>query len=116
MSAAQASGTTYDGATRPLSANAQVTPGAHTLYLSIFDQGDNDYDSAVFLDNLRFTNVTPQQCQGGRSRWRSATTGSTTTATAWLTGRTRTAMGRRPPAAGGSPSRAIGAAVATSTR
>jgi hypothetical protein len=57
MSASQASGTTYDGATGLLSANEQVTPGAHTLYLSIFDQGDGVYDSAVFLDNLRFFNV-----------------------------------------------------------
>jgi hypothetical protein len=67
MSAGQASGTTYDGATRLLSASTPVTPGAHTLYLSIFDQGDNVWDSAVFLDNLRFANVAnPQQaCQAG---------------------------------------------------
>lgn len=52
MSLAEASGTTYDGATPLLSAATQVTPGAHALYLSIFDQGDQIYDSAVFLDNL----------------------------------------------------------------
>ena len=52
MSAAAAAGTTYDGATPLLSASTQVTPGAHTLYLSIFDQGDQIFDSAAFVDNL----------------------------------------------------------------
>jgi hypothetical protein len=40
------------GATLLLHASRQVTPGAHSLYLSIFDQGDHLLDSAVFLDNL----------------------------------------------------------------
>jgi hypothetical protein len=53
MSAGEAAGTTYDGATPLLSASTQVTPGLHSLYLSIFDQGDQIFDSAVFLDNLR---------------------------------------------------------------
>jgi Bacterial Ig-like domain (group 1) len=53
MTAGNAAGTTYDGATPLLSASTQVTPGAHSLYLSIFDQGDQIFDSAVFLDNLR---------------------------------------------------------------
>lgn len=52
MTAAAAAGTTYDGATPLLSASTQITPGAHSLYLSIFDQGDQIYDSAVFVDNL----------------------------------------------------------------
>lgn len=52
MSAAAAAGTTYDGATPLLSASTQVTPGAHSLYLSIFDQGDQELDSAAFVDNL----------------------------------------------------------------
>lgn len=52
MNAGNAAGTTYDGATALLSAATPVTPGAHTLYLSIFDQGDRVYDSAVFIDNL----------------------------------------------------------------
>jgi hypothetical protein len=52
MNSANASGTTYDGATPLLSASTPITPGAHTLYLSIFDQRDLIYDSAVFLDNL----------------------------------------------------------------
>lgn len=40
------------GATILLTARTPIDPGAHTLFLSIFDQGDNIYDSAVFLDNL----------------------------------------------------------------
>jgi hypothetical protein len=53
FSLANAAGTTYDGATPLLSAAKQVTPGAHSLYLSIFDQGDTILDSAAFVDNLR---------------------------------------------------------------
>lgn len=53
FSPANAAGTTYDGATPLLSAAKQVTPGAHSLYLSIFDQGDQYLDSAAFVDNLR---------------------------------------------------------------
>lgn len=57
MTAANAAGTTYDGATIGLSAAAPITPGPHSVFLSIFDQGDAIYDSAVFLDNLRFETV-----------------------------------------------------------
>ena len=57
MSAAEAAGTTYDGATPLLTAATPISPGAHSLYLSIFDQGDNVYDSAVLLDNLRIGSV-----------------------------------------------------------
>jgi hypothetical protein len=52
MTPGNAMGTTYDGATPLLSASTPITPGAHSLYLSIFDQGDRIFDSAVFLDNL----------------------------------------------------------------
>ena len=53
MNLPNAAGTTYDGATVLLSASTEITtPGAHTLYLSIFDQADQIYDSAVFVDNL----------------------------------------------------------------
>ncbi len=57
-------GTAFDGGTGPdggdtngaatvrLAASSQVTPGAHSVYFSIFDQGDSSLDSAVFLDNL----------------------------------------------------------------
>jgi len=52
MTAARAKGTTYDGATRILRASMRVTPSTRHLYLSIFDQGDRIYDSAVFVDKL----------------------------------------------------------------
>lgn len=59
MTAAEGAGTAYDGvvdgngaATQTLHASRQVTPGAHSVYFSLFDQGDTIYDSAVFLDNL----------------------------------------------------------------
>jgi hypothetical protein len=58
-----ARGTTFDGATRLLRASTRITPGLHRLYLSIFDQGDRIYDSAVFLDNLRANRRTP--CRSG---------------------------------------------------
>jgi hypothetical protein len=49
--------TTYDSATRIARASAPLTgadqsAGSVNLFLSIFDQGDGIYDSAVFLDNL----------------------------------------------------------------
>jgi hypothetical protein len=52
-----ASGTTYDGGTPLLTAATPISPGPHVLYLSIFDQGDDIYDSAVLVDNLRFGRV-----------------------------------------------------------
>jgi uncharacterized repeat protein (TIGR01451 family) len=52
MTAGEAAGTTYDGATPLLAASTPITPGSHSLFLSIFDQGDNILDSAVFLDDL----------------------------------------------------------------
>lgn len=55
VTAARAKGTTYDGATRRLRASTRITPGGHVLYLSIFDQGDRQYDSAVFVDRLGFS-------------------------------------------------------------
>lgn len=58
-----AAGTTYDGATEVLTTKATVAPGPHTLYLSITDSGDYVLDSAAFLDNIRFTNETPQACK-----------------------------------------------------
>jgi pimeloyl-ACP methyl ester carboxylesterase len=67
MNEINASGTTYDGATVLLQAATQVTSGTHSLYLSIFDQGDHIFDSAVFVDNIRFETVTEPstQCRPG---------------------------------------------------
>ena len=55
VNAANAKGTTYDGATRILRASTRITSGKHRLYLSLFDQGDRQFDSAVFLDRLTYT-------------------------------------------------------------
>ncbi len=52
VSRGRARGTTYDAATRKLRASTRIRPGKHLLYLSIFDQGDRQYDSAVFVDRL----------------------------------------------------------------
>lgn len=65
MSEADAEGTTYDGATQLLQARSQITPGAHSLYLSILDQGDQIYDSAAFVDNVSAFNATDADCQEG---------------------------------------------------
>ena len=56
-------GTTYDAGTGTLIAKTPVTPGPHSIYLSVFDSGDSIYDSAVFADNLRFTSESAKQCQ-----------------------------------------------------
>lgn len=65
MSAANAAGTTYDGATPLLSASTPITAGAHSLFLSIFDQGDAVLDSAAFVDNLVIGTVGPGGCKSG---------------------------------------------------
>jgi Ca2+-binding RTX toxin-like protein/pimeloyl-ACP methyl ester carboxylesterase len=65
MNALNASNTTYDGATVLLQAAHEVAPGAHTIYFSIFDQGDHIYDSAVFLDDLRVLTADPGDCEPG---------------------------------------------------
>jgi hypothetical protein len=62
VSPANAAGTTYDAASALVTTKTPVTPGAHTVYLSIFDASDHIYDSAVFLDNLRFTNEPAIKC------------------------------------------------------
>ena len=54
-----AKGTTYDGATRRLRASTPVEPGRHILYLSLFDQGDREFDSAVFVDRLTLDRRSP---------------------------------------------------------
>lgn len=57
MTAEDAAGTVYGGSTTNLTAATPVTPGPHSIYFSIFDQGDRILDSAVLLDNLRFGHV-----------------------------------------------------------
>ncbi|GAB3599106.1 hypothetical protein GCM10027586_01540 [Kineococcus gypseus] len=66
MAPENAAGTTFDGATPLLTAATPLTPGPHSLYLSIFDQGDTAYDSAVLVDNLRLGSVgDPSECEPG---------------------------------------------------
>ncbi len=65
MTAANANGTTYGGATPILRASTPITPGVHSLFLSIFDQGDRGYDSAAFIDNLTIDKHAP--CTSGIS-------------------------------------------------
>jgi hypothetical protein len=65
VEADEADGTTYDGATPILAASTPITAGAHSLYLSIFDQGDHFYDSAVFVDNLTLSEAAPGACITG---------------------------------------------------
>jgi hypothetical protein len=56
MTAANASATTYDGATGKLTAVAPIPTGASeiTIIFSVTDLGDSIYDTTVFLDNFRF--------------------------------------------------------------
>jgi hypothetical protein len=65
VDASSARGTTYDGATGVLRASTPVREGKRrqTLYLSIFDQGDRQYDSSVFVDNLTLDRQ--ESCQAG---------------------------------------------------
>ena len=65
VSATNASGTTYDGSTPILRAAKPVTPGPHSVFLSIFDQGDDLLDSAVFVDRLVIGTQAPEQCTPG---------------------------------------------------
>jgi hypothetical protein len=59
MSKANAAGTAYGGATNVLRASTPIKPGIHSLFLSIFDQGDRQYDSAVFVDQLTINHRSP---------------------------------------------------------
>jgi hypothetical protein len=65
FSAAEAVGTGYSIATPRLSAAQTIGPGAHAVFLSIFDQGDQLEDSAVFLDRLALLAAPPGGCSGG---------------------------------------------------
>ena len=65
LTAGQAAGTTYDGATPVLSASHTITPGAHSLFLSILDQGDHTFDSAVQVDRVRLSSVPAESCTPG---------------------------------------------------
>ena len=63
VSRGAAKGTTYDAATGKLRASTPVKPGTHLLYISLFDQGDRQYDSAAFIDRLLVRHA--QKCRSG---------------------------------------------------
>jgi hypothetical protein len=81
VSAAAAAGTVYDAATPLLSASKPITAGAHTLFLSLFDQGDAQYDSAVFVDNLVLGTAAAGSCVPGATTAPPPTTTTTPPAT-----------------------------------
>lgn len=59
-------GTTYDGSSGALSASAVAEPDTTIeIVFSVMDLGDSILDSAVFLDNFRWSNVPPEVCQPG---------------------------------------------------
>ena len=72
--AGNASGTTYDGASPVLSTSIPIPEGASsiTLVFSIFDAGDDIYDSAVFINDITvgggggtgIADNTPPECTG----------------------------------------------------
>jgi hypothetical protein len=59
VAAARAADTTYDAGTRRLRASVPISPGRHSLYLSIFDQGDPIFDSSAFVDRLTLDRLNP---------------------------------------------------------
>jgi hypothetical protein len=63
VSPAESAGTTYDAATGLVTTKTPITPGHHSVFLSILDQGDQIYDSAAFVDNLRFINESATTCR-----------------------------------------------------
>lgn len=63
VSERESAGTTYDAATGLVNTKTPITPGDHTIILSIFDQGDQVWDAAVFLDRLAFINEPPATCR-----------------------------------------------------
>ena len=65
FAASEAAGTTYDGATPRLRASTPITPGSHSVYLSVFDHGDSILDSAAFIDALRLDNASAENCRRG---------------------------------------------------
>lgn len=56
--------TAYNVASEWEYAMTPVSPGTHTVELSVFDRGDSTYDSSAVLDDLRLVNRTPAACTG----------------------------------------------------
>jgi hypothetical protein len=99
MTEAEAAGTVYDGATQPLVAQTPITAGLHSVYFSIFDAGDQVYDSAVFLDNLFLGSESGDQClEGAKPNLAlSLTVDNVTTPVTTPTGVTSVSLSQIPP-------------------
>jgi outer membrane protein OmpA-like peptidoglycan-associated protein len=65
MSAEAAHGTVLNGGTELLEAATPITPGTHSLVLSVWDDGDLSYDSAAFVDDIRVFTTVPGGCAPG---------------------------------------------------
>jgi hypothetical protein len=63
MFPSESSDTYMNAATGLVTTKAPITPGNHSIHLSIFDANDSALDSAVFLDRLRFITESPTTCQ-----------------------------------------------------
>jgi hypothetical protein len=59
----EAAGTVFDAATGLVTTKTPITPGAHQIHLSIFDQSDHAWDSAVMLDRLAFLTEPAATCK-----------------------------------------------------
>ena len=62
FSTQQAYGTSYDGTTQWHTFKVPVTPGEHTVDLSLLDRADMEYDSTVVLDDLRLIRRRADAC------------------------------------------------------
>eukprot|EP00956_Cyclotella_meneghiniana_P027610 scaffold62365_cov44-Cyclotella_meneghiniana.AAC.6 len=69
--------TEFDGSTPWLRFFTPVTPGHHSLYVSVFDQGDPVYDSAVVLGNIHSGEATEGNCEIGLELQPTTTTATT---------------------------------------
>ena len=65
LTAEQADGTGFASGTARLTAATPITAGPHSLFFSIFDQGDDVFDSAVFLDDLDLQQLPAGACVRG---------------------------------------------------
>ena len=64
-SADNALGTTYDGATPIQRATTPISPGGHSIFLTVYDASDAIFDSTAFIDNLEVRNVDSDVCVRG---------------------------------------------------
>ena len=74
------SGVAYDGSTERLVVQTPITPGPHTLFLTIFDASDSILDTAALVDNLRAVVAGDEGCAAGANQPPTATDATVTTA------------------------------------